>query len=329
MRIDTASDVNDAPPASCLWTIARELDVVNQIPELETKRISAAYEIRVRALLGGELPDVLMLRGRLDPQQWALEWRLPWWLGVAYGLDASLSEQICLSNVVGLASIRLRDDLEDGELPGATDAAAASSMSDLLHEAALEVYRRTFDGRSPFWTHLRERMSEWRAANVDGGSTRRLASRGAPLKISAFAVCVLTNRQDRFALIDQSLDHALAAMVQYDHLIDWRTDLAARRWNAFVAASTKALDGGQASDSDVQLAMLTTDVIRDYVSEIVTGLHRAATLASAAEVPGLASHLAQVAGALGEEGATLASRHRDILERGQQLLFGNQPPVAA
>lgn len=329
MRIDTAPDVDDAPPASCFWTIAWELDAVKQIPEMDTERISAAYEIRVRALLGGVFPDELLLGDRLDPQHWALEWNLPGWLGQAYGLEARLSEEICLSNVLGLASIRLRDDLEDGELPAATGAPAAIRMSDRLYEDALEVYRRTFDSASVFWTHLHERMNEWRDATFDGGSPSQLASRGAPLKISAFAVCLLTDRQDQFPEIDRCLDHALAAMVQYDHLVDWRDDLAARRWNAFVAASTTPAKGARDSASEVQLAMLTTDLIGAYFAEILDEFSRAAMLASGAGVHGLADHLTQTAVHLDEEGAALANRYREISERGQQLLFGVQPRLAA
>jgi len=305
------------------------LDAVKQIPEMKTERISAAYEIRVRAILGGGFPDELLLRDRLDPQHWALEWNLPRWLGQAYGLEARLSEEICLSNVLGLASIRLRDDLADGELPAATEAPAAVRMSDRLYEDALAVYRHTFEPGSVFWTHLQERMREWRAATVDGGSASQLASRGAPLKISAFAVCLLTARQDRFPLIDRCLDHALAAMVRYDHMVDWRADLTARRWNAFVASMKKTGNGGQASDAEVLLAMLTTDVIGDYFEVIVVGLERAAALATDAGVHGLASHLTRMATVLGEEGSMLASRHREVLERGQQLLFGVQPRLAA
>lgn len=302
---------------------------MNQIPETETERISAAYEIRVRAMLGGEFPGELLLCDRLDPQRWALEWNLPRWLGRAYGLEARLSEEICLSNVLGLASIRLRDDVEDGELSPATEASAAIRISDRLYEDALEVYRRSFDPGSVFWTQLHERMSEWRTATVDGGSPSQLASRGAPLKISAFAVCLLADRQDRFALIDRCLDHALAAMVRYDHLVDWRDDLAAGRWNAFVAACTKPGKDACASAPEVQLAMLTTDVIGTYFAEIFDEFSRAAMLASGAGVHGLADHLTQTAVHLNEEGDALANRYREISERGQQLLFGVRPRLAA
>ncbi|MGI8927922.1 MAG: hypothetical protein ACR2H0_00455 [Candidatus Limnocylindrales bacterium] len=299
---------------------------------MEIERISTAYEIRVRALLGGDLPEELMLRDRLDPQRWILEWNLARWLSQAYGLDARLTDEISVSNLLGLASIRLRDDVEDGELAAATGSAAAFDISDRLYEDALAIYRRSFDPASDFWAYLSEQMSVWRAATVDGGSPNRLAGRGAPLKISAFGVCLLTDRADQFLLIDRSLDRALTAMVRYDHLVDWRDDLAAGRWNAFVEASVRTVKSARAtrpSDAEVQLAMLTTDAIEAYFDRIVGDLERASTLARAAGVPLLATHLAGTAADLGDQGATLAARYRAISERARQLLFGIQPPLAA
>lgn len=305
---------------------------MKQIPEMETERISTAYEIRVRALLGGTFPQELMLRDGLDPQRWILEWNLAGWLGQAYGLDARLTDEISVSNLLGLASIRLRDDAEDGELPASTGAAAAIDISDRLYKDALVIYRRSFDRASDFWAYVSEQMSEWRAASVDGGSPNRIAGRGAPLKISAFGVCRLTDRGGLFPLISQCLDHALTAMVHYDHVVDWREDLAAGRWNAFIQASVKSGESTRAtrpSDADVQLAMLTTDAIEAYFGGIVGDLERASTLARAAEVPLLATHLADTAADLGDQGVTLANRYRDMAGRARQLLFGIQPPLAA
>jgi len=308
------------------------LDVVNHIPEMDIERISTAYEIRVRALLGGDLPDELTLRDRLDPQRWMLEWNLAAWLGQAYGLDARLTDEISVSNLLGLASIRLRDDVEDDELPASTGSAAALDMSDLLYEDALAIYRRSFDPASALWTFLSEQMSVWRAATVGGGSRNRLAGRGAPLKISAFGVCLLTDRAGQFPLIERSLDRALTAMVRYDHLVDWRDDLAAGRWNAFVEAAVRTAKSARATrinDADVLLAMLTTDAIEAYFDAIVGDLERAASFARDAGVPLLATHLAGTAADLGDQGVALADRYRAISERARQLLFGIRPPLAA
>ena len=305
---------------------------MNHIPEMEIERISTAYEIRVRALLGGDLPEELMLRDRLDPQRWMLEWNVAAWLGEAYGLDARLTDEISVSNLLGLASIRLRDDVEDGELGASTGPAAALDMSDLLYDDALAIYRRSFDPASDLWTYLSEQMSVWRAATVGGGSPNRLAGRGAPLKISAFGVCLLTDRTGQFPLIERSLDRALTAMVRYDHLVDWRDDLAAGRWNAFVEAAVRTAKSARATrtnDADVQLAMLTTDTIEAYFDGIVRDLERASTLARAAGVPLLATHLTDNAADLGDQGVALASRYCDISERARQLLFGIRPPLAA
>ncbi len=315
---------------------------MNRAPEIELERVSAAYEIRVRAALGGDLPEELRLRDRLDPAHWALEWNLAGWLGQAFGLEARLTDEICLSNVLGLASIRLRDDLADGEMVAAGGPLSATQMADRLHEAAVEVYGRLFEPASVFWTQLDLRMTEWHEATIaaamagpdaelplQAASSAQLAKRGAPLKISAFAVCLLAVRRDQFPAIDRCLDHALTAMVLYDHLVDWREDLAAGRWNAFVAASVPAGKPTRATGPDVQLAMMTTDAIDAYFEVISDELDRAATLASGVGVRGLATHLEQTAADLDRQGRDLAARYREISERAHQLLFGNQPPLAA
>jgi predicted hotdog family 3-hydroxylacyl-ACP dehydratase len=296
---------------------------------MDVERLSAAYAIRVRAVLNGEFPGELRLSDRLDPRRWALEWNLPAWLGRHYGLEPLLSEELCLSNVLGLASIRLRDDLQDGELSAATDQRSAIHMSDRLYEEALGIYRRSFDPASEFWPQLGLRMEEWRAATMDGGSAKHLAMRGAPLKISAFAVCLLAGRVDQFPAVGRCLDHALTAMVLYDHVVDWREDLAAGRWNAFVASATVPGGGPLSGAAGVELSMMTTDAVSAYFELIGKELNRAAALASGLGVGELETHLRRTAADLEGQGRALAARYMEISERAHQLLFGNQPPLAA
>lgn len=339
-----ASEVDDAPLRFCTQPVIWELDAVNHIPHIDVKRVSSAYETRVRAVLG-DYPDVLRLRDRLDPERWKLEWNLPAWLGGCFGLDARLSADICVSNVLGLASIRLRDDVADAEVATTESPASAERMSDALYDAALDVYRGQFDPSSEFWGELAVRMGQWRTATVaasvvepdqglasQGTAPRDLAMRGAPLKISAFAVCLLTGHREDFAVIDRCLDHALTAMVLYDSLIDWREDLAASRPNPFVAAARgRALGHVRASSTgaDVDIAMLMTDAIPAHFGLIVDELTSAATLASSLGVDALVGHLTHLATNLDQQGAELTTRYQGLAEKAQLLMFGNRPRLAA
>ena len=180
----------------------------------------------------------MRLFDRIEPGRWTLEWNLPWWLGLAFGLDEDEATELVVGTVLGLASVRLQDDLADGDVP-ASERAAAIDLSATLYELALAPYRSRFPASSPFWDHLATTMAAWRAA-TDGATPRddrarneldeshaRLAARGAPLKVPAFAICLLTDRIDAYPILDRGLDHALTALVLYDHFGDWQADLAA------------------------------------------------------------------------------------------------------
>ena len=93
-------------------------------------------------------------------------------------------------------------------------------------------------------------MAEWRnsdesPAHAFGAYTNqdflRLAHRGAPLKIGCVAACLLADRSDVIPGLTTAVDCLLVGAVLLDHVKDWRADLAAGRYNAFVSyASTLA-----------------------------------------------------------------------------------------
>lgn len=302
----------------------RSLDV----PDLDTAGMSAAFERRVREVSPLHIPDAMRLLKRLLPERWMLEWHLPWWLGHALGLDRDVARQIVLSNLFGLGSIRIQDDLADGEV-ARRQVVAATALSATLYELALEPYRARFPLGSPFWEHLESCMADWRAATGEAG---RLAARGAPLKISAFAVCDLAQRVDLYPAVDRLLEDALEALVLYDHIADWQTDLDAGRWNAYVAGIS---DGAQVPSERtrhrraVLVAMMTTDAVSIHVGRVEAGLLRSANLAEKliVPVPALVTHLRGFARQAGEQGREWRAHYRDLGDRAARLLL--DPPVDA
>jgi hypothetical protein len=300
---------------------------MNRNPELDIPSLLAAYEARVVAACPQELPLALLLRERLQPERWMLEWHLPWWLGGAFGLDSETCRELVLSNVLGLGSIRLQDDLLDGEVADeAVD--SARTLAAALYEVALDFYRRRFPPSSPVWTQLEMRMAEWQSsipAEAAAGQAEMLARRAAPLKISAFAVCELAGRVDRFRVLDSLLDHALAALVRCDDFYDWQHDLAAGRWNGFIASVSsrpQVPEYMQANRSSVFAAMMAGDAVAAHFTLIRRDLERAIVLGDELGVPALVTHLTEFGALLERQGAMLETHYRSVAEQAAFLLFG-------
>ena len=296
------------------------------VPELSVARVLAAYEQRAAAICPEEMALAARSVRRLMPPNWTLEWYLPWWLGHAFELDASVAEDIVVSNVLGLVSIRLQDDLYDGEL-GSEDVAGARRLSAALFDEAVAVYRRRFHATSPFWAFLERSMAEWRRASAGDGAQRGadLPGRGAPLKVAGFATCLLAGRVDRWEVLDHCLDHALTALVRYDQVRDWEDDLRAGRWNAFVAGvspdpQTSANRGR--IRSAVLAEMMTHGVVAAEFGRVQADAVRAARLAAELGSPPLAAYLSNYADRTSAQGAEIETHYRSAADRAATLMFG-------
>ena len=296
------------------------------VSELDVAQIVTAFERRAEAVCPDERDLAIRSLRRLTPANWTLEWYLPWWLGQAFGLDPVVAEETVLSNVLGLVSIRLQDDLFDRDV-AAADVPGATRLSAALFDEAVAVYRRRIDGASPFWQFLERSMAEWRRASAGDGPLRvaDLPCRGAPLKVAGFATCLLADRADRWELVDRCLDHALAALVRYDHVCDWEDDLRADRWNAFVAALSPLPQSSANRDrnrSAVLAALLTREVVTAEFGWIRDETLRAARLAAELGCPPLAAHLFGYAERTVAQGAEIQAHYRGAAERATTLIFG-------
>jgi hypothetical protein len=300
---------------------------MNRALERDSGGISAAYERRLRVLCDGGYPAALHLRGRLDPNRWVLEWSFARWVGSALGVDDQISERITLSNVLILASVVMRDDLEDGEL-AVLDPASARDLGEALFDAAMEPYRELLPGNSPFWPAVQRWMGFWQAATIQAANFEPsgLAVRGTPLKIPAYGLCLLADRAEAFPSLEAAIDHAMTGLVLYDHFADWRDDLASARWNAFVASAigSSSARPGFVTAAHVETVMLTQPVVADYFARIDRELVAGANCAADVEVADLALHLRRLAGELRDEGKTVSTRYESLGEQATQLMFGKQ-----
>jgi hypothetical protein len=319
-------------PRLFLWRQLRAWNAVHDAAGLDTRAIFEVYRARAAASGAQAMPLALRLWDRLDPTHWSLEWHLPVWLGDAFGLTRDVSSQIVMSNVLGLASIRLRDDLDDGEVDR-VDVGAAEALSAAFYRAALEPYSRLFPDGAPFWGHLDRWMTEWRAtareepssgADEESGAWHP-ASRGAPLKISAFAVCALASRVRDFPSVEACLDDALTAMVLYDHARDWQEDLTAGRWNAFVALSSRHPQQPENRDmnrASVLVAILARGSMARCFARIRARLEGAIATADRLELTELGAYLSGLVATTDREAAVLDARHRRLGTMAASVLFG-------
>ena len=160
---------------------------------------------------------------------------------------------------------------------------------------------------------------------LTGLETRSLAARGAPLRISAFAMCLLAWRIEAYGALEACLDHALAGLALEDHIGDWRHDLEAGRWNAFVATITDDPQEPRFSDRNrlrVLLAMLTENAVANYYERIRMEMTSAATLSETQRLASLAVYLREYAARTELQGFELQAHYHDAAERAGTLLRG-------
>ena len=295
------------------------------VPDLDVASVTAAVEARAAATCGDDLALAIRTLRRLPPARWALEWQLPWWLGHAWELEPEVAEALVVSNVLGLVAIRLRDDLDDGDVPR-DDVEAARRVSTVLFDAALDAYRYRFQPTSPIWPFLDRAMAEFRHAS-DGRAlpAQRLGGRAAPLRIGAFAVCLLSGRSYVRSGLKACLDQALAALVRYDQACDWEADLEAGRWNAFVASLVDRPQNPEqraANRSAVLAALMTRGAARTELELVATHSAAAADMATRLGCAPLAEFLSDYASRATRQGEALDAHYRMAATTAAQIFFG-------
>ena len=292
---------------------------------------------RVRARLadlpGPEAALAATTIARVQPPNWTLEWQLPWWLGASFGLSAATRREIVVSNVLGLAAVRLQDDLVDRELPD-RDRVTASRLAPILIERASAIYRDWFPPEAPFWRDLQLDLADWRRSMAATSTPRRepppldaLASRAAPLLIGARAVTVLAGHASDWPPIERCLRHGVAALALLDDVTDWERDLDAGRWNAFVA-----LAGGdvqtparlEANHRTVLASLLTQGAAGRTLELVGDEAAAAAALARRLGCPPLSEHFASVA-TQARDLAVRADRHyQDVVDQMTQAFLAGR-----
>jgi hypothetical protein len=285
---------------------------------LDTGRVIAD----VRARLLGDVPPTPLVERYLDtltPERWTIEWHLPWWLASRFALPDDLAAELVASNVLGLLSVRVADDVADGDLPP-EDVAEAREIAAAAMDVALVPYRRLFGCASAFWPFLHQSMAAWRA----GASGAVHALRAAPIKVGAFGCCLLAHRTEVWPALDRCLDRAMTALVLYDQFVDWEPDVDAGRWNAFVDATLERRTTARTPHpvrSAVLAEMLTGDVVAAHFDRIAAEADAAIELADGLGIEPMAAFLRSWAGASRRQGEEIALHYRRVADQATRLLF--------
>jgi hypothetical protein len=254
-------------------------------------------------------------------------------VGRAFGLPPDRAERLVVGNLLGLLALHLEDAARDGELPP-SELGAAGRLSKALLDEALATYAAEVPARSALWGFVDDALDRWRCAQATAAPARRAsadailqADRAIPIRVAAFAVCLLTDRWARWPRLDACLDHALAALVRYDQLLDWEDDLAAGRWNSFVAQWTSAPQDAahrERNRAATQVALLARRASAAEYRAIAADARTAAAMARDLEIEPLGTFLDDYAARTEDQGAQVQAHYDGVADRAVELLFSGR-----
>lgn len=276
-------------------------------PQMPSAIVVNAATARLADAVAAALPNSRLAMRALIPRittaNWALEWESPSWLGAALGLPSATEAELRFANAAMLAYIRVADDIADGELD-----AAAAPLAQALRSVWRSAYRPLFGappsgGLDTFEAFFDQYEAEWNAAtfrqsgsdaplwaDYDETAFRRIAHRGATLKVAVAAAAVLAGREDVIAPIATSVDDVMVGVAMLDDAFDWVADLTAGRYNVFIAFCSD-LPQTSAHERANQIATLRRIYGREGVSQyfrrLSERLAHAEKILSAGLCPGL------------------------------------------
>jgi hypothetical protein len=271
---------------------------------------------------------------RIAAPNWSVEWNLPHWLGDLLGLTDDQKWALVGINVLGLGYVRIHDDYLDGEAPKG-DPSTLRRLETKLFQAAQNELRMLLGDDAWFWDAFDALMGRWYAAELwlDGDSNvlkmkpaerGRLPDFGAPLLISCAACVALKPDTLDLVALTKPVQHYLTAAVLYDHMKDWRDDLAGERKNLFI----QALLGNQASSLDravvhrgIYRALIIGDDVSDYIDLVLQELMLGAESAHHLGLAPFGNHLTALADEARQSTESKQEGIRTFLTQGQELFL--------
>jgi hypothetical protein len=297
------------------------------LPSADITSVARQWLAAVAAASPSLAADGRRLLARLMPPNWSLEWSLPYWLGLRLGLAREAWLALVLSNVTGLAYVRLQDDLLDH---GTTSSPRAANLVDVLHGLWLRAWLERFSEGGRFWDWYEECMAEWAEATWQSlhpistpfraygqKELLLLAHRGAPLKICIAAACLLSGKMERARSIAAAVDALLTGAVLFDHVTDWEEDVRGGRFNVFhsyAAGPTAVTQSPSQKRLFVMRELMVGESGRPYFRLISGELQKAALLADQAGMPELAAFAGWLEAKANRYGEELGRHARTLLQ---------------
>lgn len=314
--------------------------VDGSLPALSDPRMQVIRGEACAALawLPAPLPQAaIRLLDSIAPPGWTVEWYLAQWLGDAFDLPAEATHMLALTNLYGLDYICLQDALVDGEVEPA-ERGLKVCLASALYQLCIQHYVQWFPAASPFWQSHSLFMRQWWQATLESvtqpqcdffafieRSYLALAWRGAPLKICCVGAHLLARRRVALTPLLAAIDHHLTAVALLDHQRDWRADLTAGRYNAFVHFASplpQIAQEQEANRSRVRALILQPHAIAPYFEQMQKHLNLALTYARESGCAGLADYLQQFAQEVSDHQQQTVSEVGAFLQQSSRLLFG-------
>ncbi|WP_281888469.1 hypothetical protein [Paenibacillus sp. YYML68] len=164
---------------------------------------------------------------------------LPYWLQPLTGLQPRECSKLSLAGIFDMLYFFLADDVIDD---GGAGARQKLTLGHLIHLEQLRLYQELFHSESPIWDYYRKYSMEWAHAVLHENErdyfaqeTNKLAHKASPVKLTATACLMLSDRADRIAELEKLVDHVLTTLQLVDDWIDWEDDLKGDTYNALLA----------------------------------------------------------------------------------------------
>ena len=177
------------------------------------------------------------------------------------------------------------------------------------------------------WRRLRPvtRRRSTASATMGRMTSCELAHRGAPLKVCAAGACLLAGREDLLPALADAIDHLLVGAVLLDHAQDWSDDLAAGRYNAFVAYASslpQTPENRETNTRAVQQEICLGAAAQPYFQVARDHLRTARKSAEPANCADFDCYLAWLDGQAATCSERLASNAAALLNDAVRRLFG-------
>jgi hypothetical protein len=302
----------------------------------DVRAVRAAFIAGVNRVAPELLAPALLVLEKFARPNWTMEWYLPRWIGEVLSAPPLVWQPLMLSNLYGLAYVKLRDDLVDGEANAQDEALLA--LSTAFHTLWTYEYRAQFGADPAFWEYYERYLAQWSAATLendrDGAAhpsplsaegRLQLAHRGAPLKICCTGAAILMGRSDIIADMEAAVDHLLVAAVLLDHAGDWVEDLSDGRYNAFVAYASglpQSAANLEQNRQRVREELYLGAAAHPYYAVVREELHVADDIARALGCRDLHDFLAWLDAETMRIEARLAAEVTDHLSKAAAALFG-------